>query len=145
MRITQEADYAMRIVLALARRGEGVRLDAKSIATEENVPQRFALKILRKLTKAGVVKSFRGVQGGYAISRPPKDINMHDVIVAIDGPVYINRCLETPESCNLSRTEHCAIHHELGRIQSMINDEMVKVDFDMLLKSSDNLTQILQK
>lgn len=145
MRITQEADYAMRIVLALARRGEGVRLDAKSIATEENVPQRFALKILRKLTKAGVVKSFRGVQGGYAISREPKDINMLDVIVAIDGPVYINRCLETPESCNLDRSEHCAINKELGRLQCMINDEMEKVDFDMLLKASDKMAQIQQK
>jgi len=136
MRITQEADYAMRIVLALARRGEGIRLDAKSIATEENVPQRFALKILRKLTKAGVVKSFRGVQGGYAISRDPKDINMLDVIVAIDGPVYINRCLESAEACNLQRSEHCAIHNELGRVQEMINEEMAKVDFEALLKST---------
>lgn len=142
MRITQEADYAMRIVLALAKRGAGIRLDAKSIALEENVPQRFALKILRKLTKAGVVKSFRGVQGGYAISREPKDINMLDVIVAIDGPVYINRCLETPESCNLNRTEHCAIHHELGRVQEMINEEMEKVDFDRLLRSSQSLANL---
>jgi len=142
MRITQEADYAMRIVLALARRGEGVRLDAKSIAQEENVPQRFALKILRKLTKSGVVMSFRGVQGGYAISREPKDINMLDVLVAIDGPVYINRCLETPDSCNLGRSEHCAINQELGRVQCMINDEMQKVDFESLLKSSEKLTQL---
>lgn len=142
MRITQEADYAMRIVLALARRGEGVRLDAKSIASEENVPQRFALKILRKLTKSGVVKSFRGVQGGYAISRAPGEIHMLDVIVAIDGPVYINRCLETPDSCNLDRSEHCAINHELGRIQCMINEEMEKVNFEMLLKSSEKLTQL---
>ncbi len=142
MRITQEADYAMRIVLALARRGVGVRLDAKSIAQEENVPQRFALKILRKLTKADVVKSYRGVQGGYAISREPEDTNMLDVIVAIDGPVYINRCLETPEACNLDRSDHCAINHELGRVQCLINDEMQKVNFAGLLKSHEKLAQL---
>ncbi len=135
MRITQEADYAMRIVLALSKRGEGVRLDAKSIALEENVPQRFALKILRKLTKSGIVNSYRGVQGGYAISRNPKEINMLDVIIAIDGPVYINRCLESAEACNLNRSKSCTIHKELARLQGMINEEMKQVNFEQLLKT----------
>lgn len=136
MRITQEADYALRIVLALSKRGKNVRLDAKSIAEEEKVPQRFALKILRKLVKHGLVHSYRGVHGGYAISKTPSEIAMLDVIYAIDGPVCINKCLEDEDACHLKRASYCPLNKALSRIQCIINKELEYVTFAQLVENN---------
>ena len=66
MRITQESDYALRILTALAERDEVV--DANSLAEETSVTLRFTLKILNKLTKNGFVSSFKGAKGGYKLN-----------------------------------------------------------------------------
>ena len=69
MHITLEADYAIRIMLALA--ANTGRMDAGSISQEAVVSLRFALKILRKLVNSGLVQSFKGVKGGYELAKDP--------------------------------------------------------------------------
>lgn len=65
MFITLETDYAVRIISVLCRQGD--KMDAKTISEKACVTLRFALKILRKLVGAGLVRSFKGTQGGYVI------------------------------------------------------------------------------
>ena len=67
MYITQETDYAIRIVYCLAK--SGARRDARSISEEMCVSLRFALKILGKLAQGGLVSSFKGNRGGYELAR----------------------------------------------------------------------------
>ena len=81
MHITLESDYAVRIVSRLAR--QGGRMDAKRIAEETGVTLRFSLKILRKLVTGGLVRSYQGTKGGYALARPAKDISLCDVIETV--------------------------------------------------------------
>ena len=76
MKITQESDYAFRILLFLGNLGVGKKVDAKTISEAEGVTLRFTLKILRKLTIGKFVISFRGVNGGYALDKEPKEITM---------------------------------------------------------------------
>lgn len=134
MKITQEADYALRIILHLSRNGIDARVDAKSISESEGIPTRFTLKILRKLTKAGLTKSYRGVGGGYSLNREPEAITMKDVIEAIDGPIYINRCLYDKEYCNIHRTGTCDIHRELNKVRKTLIKELESVNFSDLMK-----------
>ena len=89
MHITLEADYAVRIVHALAQSGK--RLDAKTISEMTGVTLRFSLKILRKLVAAGIVKSFKGTQGGYEIGKPAEEISLGEVIETIEGRYTLNR------------------------------------------------------
>ena len=77
MYITQETDYAVRIVHCLAC--SGVRRDARSISEEVCVTLRFSLKILGKLSAVGIVNSFKGNKGGYELARTPADITLKDV------------------------------------------------------------------
>jgi Rrf2 family protein len=97
MRFTMETDYAIRIVYSLAK--EGKRMDAKSIAEESDVTLRFSLKILRKLVAAGIVKSFKGTQGGYEIGRPLDEISLYDVIRTVEGDYVLTRCQEGGYEC----------------------------------------------
>ncbi|SHH98698.1 transcriptional regulator, BadM/Rrf2 family [Sporobacter termitidis DSM 10068] len=133
MKITQEGDYALRVVLYLSNKGVGEIVEAKVIAGEVVIPLRFLLKLLRKLTVAGILHSHRGVGGGYALARDPADITLFDVIDAIDGPLYINRCLYDKAYCTLNRTETCAVHGALEKIQVRLLSELKGVTFkDMM-------------
>ena len=78
MRFTLESDYAIRIVHCLAVSQE--KLDANTIANNSDVTIRFAVKILRKLCIADIVKSYKGVQGGYKLAKEPEKITLKDLI-----------------------------------------------------------------
>jgi len=103
LKITSEADYAIRIVAYLAKVGE--KRNAETISAEINVPFRLTLKILRKLSGAGIVKSFRGISGGYMLTKPPGEITLKDVLELIDGPIKLSKC---------SDIKHCCRHSTLG-------------------------------
>ena len=111
MRITLESDYALRILSTLATHKEIV--DAKTIATETSVTLNFTLKILHKLVKCDLVKSYKGVNGGYRLLLPPEKITLKEVIEKIDGPIAIVRCLESAEACSLNQDKTACIYHHI--------------------------------
>ncbi len=132
MHITQESDYAVRIVYCLA--ANAVRMDARSISEQMCVSLRFALKILGKLAQNGIVTSFKGNRGGYELARPAADISMLDVIKAVEGPYQLSRCLGgEQESCNRGMSGRCAAQRVFARISSQVNQELEAVSFQMLL------------
>lgn len=122
MRITQETDYAFRIVSYLAK-NEGKVIGAPQIAESEGVTKRFTLRILRKLNLAGITDAKRGSKGGYYLKKPKEDITLYDIIVAVDGPIVINRCLQEDKYCNKNRSNevgNCKFHTTLAMMQSNI-------------------------
>lgn len=127
MRISQEADYAIRIVLYLSEQVPGHIAGAKTIAEQESVSLRFLLKILRKLVQAGLVQSFRGTNGGYSLARLPEETNLKEVIEAIDGPICINRCLYDAEYCNRRYASHCRVHRVLASVNRKLTEELESI------------------
>jgi Rrf2 family iron-sulfur cluster assembly transcriptional regulator len=137
MRITQEGDYALRVILYFYNCGVGKRLEAKNISVHENIPPRFLLKLLRKLTVAGIIKSYMGYGGGYAVELPPEKLNVRMVIEAIDGPININKCLKDDELCNAGRAATCVIHRALREFQNNFLSELESLTFAKLLKDQE--------
>lgn len=137
MRITQEGDYGLRVVLYLCRRGVDERVEAKVISAHENIPLRFLLKLLRKLAVAGIIKSHMGYGGGYAVERPPEEITVRSVLEAIEGPIYVNRCLEDEALCNAGRAGNCVIHCALSTVQEDLLEGLGSINFSQLLKKED--------
>lgn len=133
MRITQEGDYALRVVTYLYKCGVGKRVEAKVISAHENVPQRFLLKLLRKLTMAGVTASFKGYGGGYAVEKPPEQVTIRAVIEAIEGPIYVNRCFEDSELCNAGRAQSCIMHKALSKVQNNLLAQLEAINFSNVL------------
>ncbi|NMW84810.1 Rrf2 family transcriptional regulator [Peptoniphilus sp. AGMB00490] len=122
MRITQETDYAFRIVRYLAE-NEGNVIGAPQIAENEGVTKRFTLRILRKLNLAGITDAKRGSKGGYYLKKPKEDITLYDILIAIDGPIVINRCLQEDSFCSKNKSGNvgnCKFHGTLAKIQSNI-------------------------
>lgn len=122
MFINLEADYAIRIVCALA--ADRYVKDAKSISEEVKVTLRFSLKILRKLVQAGIVKSFKGSKGGYILNREPEDISLKDIIEVIDGPVLISKCLGEEGCCNRSFSGMCNVQDVFAKASELMSNEL---------------------
>lgn len=131
MYITLETDYAVRIMVILI--GENCRMDAKTIAARTDVTLRFALKILGKLAAAGFVRSYKGIKGGYEYAREtPKDLNLYEVLAAVEGPCLVNRCLGAT-GCLHGRESFCKAHEAFAVIADMLRAEMEAVTFDQLI------------
>lgn len=122
----------MRIVGCLAR--EKGRIEAKSIAEKTGVTLRFALKILRKLVAAGLVRSYKGMAGGYELARLPAEITLFDVVAAIEGDYFINRCHDDDFTCTRTSKECCRYRAVFEDISGMVKDKLSAYDFEMLIK-----------
>jgi Rrf2 family protein len=132
MQITRETDYAIRCVYYLAGKLDEV-INADEISKELHVPKSFLSKILQKLSKASLVKPYRGIKGGFALARHPSKISLFDVIKAIQGPIIINICAVDQKACRLSDT--CVIHPVWIDIREQVETMLKKKNFADLLAS----------
>jgi Rrf2 family protein len=102
LRVTNAADYAIRAMIHMAcLPEEGIALRG-DIARIHGIPSSFMAKILRSLVKAGLLKSMRGVHGGFALARPTTEISLLDVVEAIEGPLGLLDCTQDPCACELA-------------------------------------------
>ena len=141
MHITLETDYAIRIVDALAKAPDDgnrhrLRMDAGTIAERTEVPLRFALKILRKLVSGGIVKSYKGVHGGYELTAELSKLSIYDVIELVEGEYRFSRCLSEGYSCNCGGEERlpCSYRAVFADVTQTVKEQLKKQTFDKLVK-----------
>ena len=87
MRVSAKVDYAVRAAIELAAAEPGGPIKGERIAQAQGVPLKFLENILAELRHAGLVRSQRGVEGGYWLARPAEEISVADVIRAVEGPI----------------------------------------------------------
>ncbi len=87
MHVTAKADYAVRAVIELADSSQEAPRKVDDIATAQKIPVSFLENILTQLRSAGVVRSQRGPEGGYWLARPADEVNLAQVIRAVEGPL----------------------------------------------------------
>jgi Rrf2 family protein len=134
MEITQQADYAVRAVLELALQPPGVRLSCETIARRHTIPLAFLTKICARLVTEGILQSQRGVKGGVWLARPAGEINLLQVVEAIDGPITFNRCNRKPSECARSRT--CPVHSIWSELCREFRARLVAYDFAAMAAST---------
>ena len=86
MRVSAKADYALRAAIELAAAGDGP-VKGERIAQAQEIPLKFLENILLELRHAGIVRSQRGVEGGYWLARPAEQVSLAEVIRAVEGPI----------------------------------------------------------
>jgi Rrf2 family protein len=87
MRISARVDYAVRALVQLAEEGSQTPVKAERLATAQDIPLKFLLEILRQLKQKKLLVSRRGPEGGYVLAKPADEINIADVIRAVEGPL----------------------------------------------------------
>ncbi len=94
MNINRSTDYALLAVGYLAKHQEKKIVLSDDISKKYNIPLEYLLKMLQQLVRANVLRSKRGPRGGFSLARPPKKINLLQIIEAVEGPMISNLNLE---------------------------------------------------
>jgi Rrf2 family protein len=87
MRLSKKAEYGLRALIYAARFPEGTSFQIKDLAEKNGIPKKFLELILLELKNAGILRSRRGVGGGYLLGRRPETIRSSEIIRAIEGPL----------------------------------------------------------
>jgi Rrf2 family protein len=108
MFISQAAECAVRALLYMAGFAPDRVVSKRDICRTQGITPGFLIKIMQPLIAAGLVKSYRGVTGGFALGRPPAEISLWDIISVSGGPILLNRCLIHDGYCPRDAT--CPVH-----------------------------------
>ena len=119
MEITRRADYAIRLLMELARCGGGP-VSVRALAESQDVPYAFARGIQRDLAAAGLVESRRGATGGVILARPASEITLLDVVKATQTCTSCSVCVNDPTWCK--RMGGCTVHQVWREADEMISD-----------------------
>jgi FeS assembly SUF system regulator len=125
IRLSKLADYGIVIMTHLARPGS-VQASAQEIAQATRIPQPMAQKILKALAREGLLRSQRGVKGGYELARAARGINVAQIIEVLDGPIAITDCVEHAAGDCLIESL-CPARTNWERINSAIRDALEEV------------------
>ncbi|WP_026186823.1 Rrf2 family transcriptional regulator [Ensifer sp. BR816] len=90
--LTKKGKYGLKALVDLARLGPGETAFVTEIATRNNIPKKFLDTILLELRNTGILRSKKGPNGGYSLSKPASEIMIGQVIRALDGPLAPIRC-----------------------------------------------------
>lgn len=137
MQFNQATDYAFRVIIHLTELPEGKLANGQTIAEQQNIPSGFLQKIMRSLSRGGLVKSYRGIDGGFVLAKPAKEISLLDVIQAMEGPIDLQRCLKEDSSCTKGCESKCLVHSSLAVIQQDFVKSLERVKFDQLVEKSN--------
>lgn len=107
MRITTKGRYALRLMLDLALNSSGELVRIKEIAERQEISDKYLEQIISVLTKAGFVRSIRGPQGGYQLTKKPKDYTVGSILRLTEGSLSPVACLDDMDN-SCSRKEECA-------------------------------------
>lgn len=121
MQITRAGEYAVLGMLNLARREHGQMAMIEEVSRQEQISQSFLAKIFQQLAKAGLVRSFRGVGGGFALNREASAVTVLEIIEAVEGPIALQRCQQEEES-DCVHAEGCALCGLLEQAQDRMRE-----------------------
>lgn len=155
LKMSRLTDYGTGVLAYLANAGDRPH-STSEVAELTGLPGATVSKVLKLLTRAGLVTSHRGAQGGYVLSRPAANITAAEVIDALEGPVALTECSIEDGSCDLEalclvgnawQRINIAIRHALDEISlaelaSMQAGHRPRVDLRNLVSSPGKMARL---
>jgi Rrf2 family protein len=136
LKINRQTDYAVRVVLALAQRGEGVRLSSADIQKKMLIPKAFMTRIVAQLSREGLVNTFPGRDGGLMLPRPASQITLKEVVEAFEGPILLSECMQVKGEDDCPFQANCPVRSKWGRVQAAMMREMEAITFESLVQEA---------
>lgn len=132
LRVSKLTDYATEVMAVLAAAPERVH-NAQELAERARLEAPTVSKLLKQLAQAGLVESFRGVNGGYRLARAPERISIADIVTAMEGPIGMTECSAQAGLCD--HETHCGVRVNWQRINDAIAGALAGVSLADMLKT----------
>ena len=129
MKLSVRGEYALRALLVLGLNWDQPVVPIQTISNQQNIPKRFLEQILNDLKSAGVVKSKRGIAGGYRLARRPEEISLAVVVRHIEGALAPVSCVSERfyEKCSCPDESRCAIRSVMKEVREAVVTIMERV------------------
>jgi Rrf2 family protein len=141
IRINRQTDYAVRLILSLARREEGKRVSTAEIRKEMLIPPALAQRIVADLARGNFILTFPGRDGGLVLSRPAREINLRQIVEHFEGKFFISDCLVDGGDCPFDN--NCPVRFRWTRLQSLIIKELEQITFEDLAQDALSVNGLL--
>lgn len=142
IRVNRYTDYAIRVILALAKRGEGVCVSTAEIQREMLIPPALAQRIVADLARGGFVQTFPGRNGGLTLARPAALINLRQIMEQFEEYFTKPDCLVSGGDCPFD--EKCPVRCRWARLRRLILSELERTTFEELAREALSLTDLFQ-
>jgi Rrf2 family protein len=120
MLITRASEYAILSLIVLSK--AQTPIDSETLARELSIPKSFLAKILQSLAKKQILKSYKGVNGGFALLKNPQDISMLDIMSTVEGKApAVFDCASSLNDCPSDKANLCSIWPFLNKLQGKID------------------------
>lgn len=134
MKLSRTVSYAIQATLQLAEGKSTTPVPCSRLAAEGEMPERFLLQILRSLVTHGILRSTRGVEGGYTLDRDPNDISLLEIIEAVDGPLRSS----LPSAKKLSQKAREALERALSDVAEESRQRLAAIRLGQLIEDSND-------
>ena len=131
--IRRNTDYAIRMMVNLAKRFGKEAVSSRVLAGEDDVSYQLACKLLQKLNRAKLVKSQMGPKGGFCLAKKPTEISLGKIVESIQGPLSVNCCVLDPKSCE--RQPDCPVNRKLVELQDKIDGFFCNITLNKLIQN----------
>ena len=111
MQFTKAEEYGLLGVIYLAERDRFIVTPLSEVAEAQDIPEKFLSKIFQALSRAGIVRSHRGVRGGFTLDKDPAKVSIKEVLEAIQGPYHLMKCIPDIAACG--KDTFCALRELL--------------------------------
>lgn len=123
-KVNKLTDYATVVLIEIAQ--SNVVRSSQHFSERTGIPVPTVAKLMKSLSKAGLVVSQRGAGGGYVLGRPPADITVADVIQAVEGPIALTACADTSdEQCGIEAV--CPMHGKWNKVNQAVRAALADV------------------
>ncbi len=121
MLLTRASEYALLSLMVIAKSDKP--LDAESLATQLDISKSFLAKILQAMARQGILNSYKGVNGGFALAKDCKEVTLHEIMCAAEGKMpAVFDCASSEKNCPSDKASTCGIWPFLNRLQGKIDD-----------------------
>ncbi len=128
--ITRDTDYAVRAICFIAAQKDLV--SATQLVKELNFPRPFLRKLLQKLNKEGVLKSYKGLGGGFMLAKPAERIFLTDLIRIFQGDFSLNECIFKKKICPNKR--NCPLRAKISGIERLVAERLSSINIGELIR-----------
>lgn len=124
MKLTTKGNYAISAILDLAINSKGEHISLSQIAARLDLSENYLRQLFMDMRKAGLIDSVRGVAGGYFLSIHPEQISILNIIEAVEGDIYIVKCLDSECIDECDRIAQCSTRTIWERLNESIRSKL---------------------
>lgn len=143
IRVNRKTDYAIRVLLALAKQGDGAMLPTSQIRNEMLIPKALAVRVVAELAQGGFIVTYPGREGGLKLARPAADINLRQVVTYFEENFTVSECIHGGGTCPFDHS--CPVRCRWVRLQAVILQELESTTFEALAREAVEAANLLSK